>query len=82
MSVENNRMTFFRSLKHKSRMEFFRQNPVIQYSIFAMIFIAHVIGFFMNNFGGFVLAFSLSCIAYFFSPYVVTRMRAGGRSGG
>jgi len=79
--VENNDvMTFLNSLKHKRRMEFFRNNQAIQYAIFSMIIIAHIIGFYMNSFNGFLFAMILSALAYFVSPYVVTKLRAGDRS--
>jgi len=80
MAGEEDTMTFFKSLKHRSRLEFFRQNPLVQVVVWVTIIGVHAIGFYINNFTGFVLAFSVSCLAYFGSPYVVTRMRAGGRT--
>ncbi len=80
MAGDNGTMTFFQSLKHRHRMEFFRQNPLVQVVVWVTIIGVHVLGFYLNNFMGFVLAFSVSFVAYFFSPYVVTRVRAGGGS--
>ena len=77
MAGEIETMTFFKSLKHRSRMEFFRQNPLVQVVVWATIIGVHVLGFYLDNFAGFVIAFSVSCVAYFCSPYVVTRIKAG-----
>ena len=67
-------LTIFESLKSERRRHFYERHPRIAIAMIIIVFLAPIVGIFVNGLPGAVWGVVFSVLGYFLTPYVLLKL--------
>ena len=70
----NQPLSFSASLKSEHRRDFYERNKPIAVALIIIVFVAPILGVFLNGLAGLFWGMTMSVLGYYLTPYVVMKL--------